>query len=400
MGMSNNSEKFYTVGKFAERVGVTIRTLRYYDKKGLLEPSDYSKSGYRLYSESDFAKFQKILTLKYLGFSLKEIGEAIKGDIEKNNLKISLKSQKEILKDKLLHMSLIIKSIEETEEMIENNDELQWESFIEIIKAINAETIILNQYKNSSNLKSRINIHDMYSTNKYGWHKWIFDNVEITPKIKILELGCGNGILWCKNKDRIPNDCEIYITDISKGMLEDAKRNLESIKGNFIFEIVDAKDIPFDNSTFDIVIANHMLFYIKDKNRVFSEINRVLKQDGNFYTSTIGHKHMIELKDLALEFDRRIVLEQTDSDYEFSLENGQKHLEQYFNKVELQNYEDSLVVDKVEPLLDYIYSTPGNIKDILKGREEDFKVFLTTKVRSYGNIFIRKHSGLFICKKY
>ena len=64
---------YYTTGEFARMAHVTIRTIRYYDKKGLLKPSFVNESGYRMYSDEDFLRLQKILSLKYLGFSLKEI---------------------------------------------------------------------------------------------------------------------------------------------------------------------------------------------------------------------------------------------------------------------------------------------------------------------------------------
>lgn len=62
-------EKLYTAGIFAKKAGVSIRTIRFYDKENLLKPSSHSESGYRIYTDSDFAKLQKILTLKFLGFS-------------------------------------------------------------------------------------------------------------------------------------------------------------------------------------------------------------------------------------------------------------------------------------------------------------------------------------------
>ena len=54
-------ETFYTAGDFAKKAGVTIRTIRFYDSKGLLKPSSISDSGYRLYTDADFAKLQIIL---------------------------------------------------------------------------------------------------------------------------------------------------------------------------------------------------------------------------------------------------------------------------------------------------------------------------------------------------
>ena len=53
-------DQYYTTGEFARMAHVTIRTIRYYDKKGLLKPSFINESGYRMYSDEDFLKLQKI----------------------------------------------------------------------------------------------------------------------------------------------------------------------------------------------------------------------------------------------------------------------------------------------------------------------------------------------------
>lgn len=70
----------YRIGQFAKLTGVTERTLRYYDKKGLLEPSLRDESGYRHYSKQDLFRLQKILTMKYLNFSLEDIAARLKDD--------------------------------------------------------------------------------------------------------------------------------------------------------------------------------------------------------------------------------------------------------------------------------------------------------------------------------
>ena len=64
---------YYKTGKFAKLANVSERTIRYYDKIGLLKPSFVMENGYRQYSDLDLLKLQKILSLKHLGFSIEEI---------------------------------------------------------------------------------------------------------------------------------------------------------------------------------------------------------------------------------------------------------------------------------------------------------------------------------------
>jgi len=80
-----------------------------------------------------------------------------------------------------------------------------------------ADTAFLRerQYNNASNLKARMQLHERYSTNHYGWHRWVFDHfINLSANSKILELGCGSGDLWVKNRERIPTDVDPLITYI------------------------------------------------------------------------------------------------------------------------------------------------------------------------------------------
>ncbi len=64
---------FMTVGEVAKKMGVTVRTLQYYDKEGLLSPSAESEGGRRLYTDKDLVTLHQIISLKSLGFSLDDI---------------------------------------------------------------------------------------------------------------------------------------------------------------------------------------------------------------------------------------------------------------------------------------------------------------------------------------
>lgn len=392
--MIKNEEIFYTAGEFAKKAGVTIRTIRYYDKIGVLKPSKYTESGYRLYSEKEFVTLQKILTFKFLGFSLEDIKKFINNENNLENLKVSLGDQKKLIENKIIGMKSILKSVVETEEMIKNDD-FKWESVINIINEINKDTILMKQYKNSSNLEARINIHDRYSVNKYGWHRWVYDNLKLKENMKILEIGCGNGELWKRNSDRIPENCELYLTDISKGMIKDAEENLQELKWKIKFKAVDIENIEFENNTFDVVICNHVLYYVKNKEKAFSEVKRVLKDNGIFYASTIGKDHMKDMINLAKEYDKRIELTPDNPAMKFGLENGKIQLSKFFNTVNILMYDDKLVVNKAQPIVDYIYSTYGNVDKIVKDKEL-FNKFIEDKIEKEGQLTIRKYSGLFV----
>ena len=68
---------FMTVGEVAKKIGVTVRTLQYYDKEGLLSPSAESEGGRRLYTDKDLVTLHQIISLKSLGFSLEDIKQRL-----------------------------------------------------------------------------------------------------------------------------------------------------------------------------------------------------------------------------------------------------------------------------------------------------------------------------------
>lgn len=95
-----------TVHEVSNLTGVSIRTLQYYDKIGLLHPSDYSGAGYRLYDENDLEKLQQILLFRELEFPLKDIREIINSlDFDREK---ALRQQIELLTLKRDHINNLI----------------------------------------------------------------------------------------------------------------------------------------------------------------------------------------------------------------------------------------------------------------------------------------------------
>ncbi|MEO8956871.1 MAG: class I SAM-dependent methyltransferase [Ktedonobacteraceae bacterium] len=163
----------------------------------------------------------------------------------------------------------------------------------------NQHYLLTNQYNNAQKLEARIQLHQLFSTNRYSWFRWVFDHFALPPQSLILELGCGPGYLWSKNADCIPAQGQITLSDFSPGMLQEAQQNLRDIQRSFTFQQVDAQSIPFETESFDAVIANHMLYHVPDRARALAEIHRVLKPGGVFYAATNGRNNMRELREIT-----------------------------------------------------------------------------------------------------
>ena len=191
-------QEVYTTGEIAKMAGVTTRTIRYYDNKGILSPSSHNSSGHRLYTELDFTKLKRILALKYLGLSLEEVKNTESQSFEKEEIMKSLRLQKNIMKNKINYMKTVLNAIESAEKSIEDEVDPDWNKTIDIIKILEDEKELLQQYMDSSNLDASIKLQDRFSSNRHGWYKWTFNNIKLDKKYKVLEIGCGNGALWSK----------------------------------------------------------------------------------------------------------------------------------------------------------------------------------------------------------
>ncbi|MBO3445767.1 MULTISPECIES: MerR family transcriptional regulator [Clostridia] len=388
-------ERLYTTGEFAKMAGVTIRTIRYYDTKGILKPSHHNDAGHRLYTDKDFTKLKKILALKYLGLSLEEVMNTEQNNFEKDDMVNSLKLQKNIIKNKINHMKTVLNAIETAEVSIENDENLDWNKTVDIIKILESEKELLQQYIDSSNLNASVKLQERFSSNKHGWYNWTFQNLKLKENFKVLEIGCGNGALWAKNIEYLNDSIDVTLTEICEDMLNDAKINLSKNSDKFNFQIADPNNIPFENDSFDVVIANHILFYMKDLDLVLSEINRVLKKGGHFYCSTIDSYHMKELEELMLGFSNNIKISEEKLSNKFGLENGEEILKKHFDNIQRYLYEDKLIVNDTKGILEYIYSIPGNILEVIDTKKREFEKYIDESIKSSGEIKITNNSGLF-----
>ena len=153
----------------------------------------------------------------------------------------------------------------------------------------------------------------------------------------------------------------------------------------------------FEDETFDIVIANHMLFHVPDLNKALLEVKRVLKDNGVFYSATDGnggmrpflHNAIVRFEPTSTAFTEQLP---------FNLQNGSEILSKYFKNVQRFDYENILAITNTQDLIEWLKST----KSISGYSDESllnlYNYFEDIRVKD-GAINIPRETGVFISVK-
>ena len=384
------------IGEFAKRSGVTVKTLLHYDKIGLLKPSQKTDSGYRIYCEDDFLKLQQITTLKFIGLSLNEISHIIHESGEDLENMISI--QKKALEEKKKHIDAVIDVFNKAKNSARKNGFLDANNLIDIIKVTNIENGVREQYKSDKNLNIRNNLHN-YNINRVDFDKWCFNQINFQKNTRVLEVGCGTGKFWFKNKESIDGSLDITLSDFSKSMLKSTKEKLKNLNYNFKYEEINVESIPYEDASFDIVIAEHMIYFAPNIEKALSEIRRVLVPGGVLYLTANSCEAMAELNKLVEKFDSSLGIDNNGYSARFELENGAPILQKYFNKVDVEILEGKIIVDKPEPVVSYKASTIQGSSILVGEKKKAFTKYLEDYIRKNDDISITTKTCLFKAMK-
>ena len=259
------------------------------------------------------------------------------------------------------------------------------------IGSSNDSLAVKAQYATSEGLDIRIAFHDMYSANKLGYGNWLVSHYDIREGMEVLELGCGTGGLWIGHDDIVSRCKKLVLTDLSEGMLETAKGNLGE-RENIGYRHEDIQNLSFEDNSFDIVIANAMLYHVPDLDKGLREVRRVLKDGGIFYCSTYGENNFTDR--LAEWF--RMEGEQFSPNHNFTMQNGEGKLKKYFSEVTPVHYEDSLHITDINHLVEYLGSLTS-FKSVMNLPVQKIEEILSGHAVN-GAIDLPKDYGMFECR--
>lgn len=124
---------FMTVGEVAKKMGVTVRTLQYYDKEGLLSPSAESEGGRRLYTDKDLIALHQIISLKSLGFSLEDIKERLISLETPADVANALTEQADDIRKKIEQLEASLSAIEQLKTEVLQMQTVNFKKYADII---------------------------------------------------------------------------------------------------------------------------------------------------------------------------------------------------------------------------------------------------------------------------
>lgn len=209
-------------------------------------------------------------------------------------------------------------------------------------------------YDDAAALNSRDNIQAHYGSHPVAWYDWIWSHLHAREGMRWLDLGCGPGHLWWRQRGRLPTDSSVLLTDYSPGMVAAARSNLAGAGEQFYFATADGEALPVAGASLTAVVALGVLDHLPALDACLAEVARVLQPGGFLYASAGGRRHLRELEALVQPFLPDVSY--GGSADAFGLENGAGWLAPRFRHVAVYHYEDELVFYEAEPVVAYIRS--------------------------------------------
>ena len=253
------------------------------------------------------------------------------------------------------------------------------------------------QYATDTNLAAR---QRLWSESRreplFDLFAWVLDQAGIAAGDlrRVLDVGCGNGSYERVLAERGHVGLRVAL-DLSAGMLT-------NVSGASCAQ-ADVQQLPLVASTFDLVMAPHMLYHVPDVVAAAREVRRVLHPDGRFIAVTNGESSLAELRQLieaAVGTGWKMV---RPADRHFSLENGGAQLASVFARVERIDCPSSaVVVTDVDTVADYVGSVADHY-EAEAGRPwnevvDRVRVLAREAMADSGELRLRSAAGAFVCR--
>jgi ubiquinone/menaquinone biosynthesis C-methylase UbiE len=213
------------------------------------------------------------------------------------------------------------------------------------------------QYRNSTKLQARANLHIKYGSGE-PWWPFVARTAALPAEAAVLDLGCGPGWMWDGGQADFPAGLRLTLADISQGMVDEALARVKGLAryASAAGRVADATSLPFADASFDAVLACHMLYHVPDPGKALDEIKRVLKPGGIVAVTTNDSGNLKLMYELgARAFGGASGDPSGDA---FDLATARELIDARFNDVTLSYCPGELAVTDGEALIDALTSYP------------------------------------------
>ena len=223
------------------------------------------------------------------------------------------------------------------------------------MSANNQAQAIQRHFATDRNLRIKEETQAQYLVPRVDMARWTLDNIRWREDDAVLDIGAGRGSHYARLQQDQPG-VRYYALDNSPQMLLTHPGDPQRLSR------ADAMRLPYADNSFDVVMANHILYHMPDVDACLREIKRVMKPDGRLLAAT---ESMFSLPELQVLLRRAIVLLSRNGSNadapaapvdSFALENGANVLSKHFYAVVRYDLPASLHFDDIEPALDYVDS--------------------------------------------
>lgn len=248
---------------------------------------------------------------------------------------------------------------------------------------------------------ARIRLYD-FTKGKQTFSQWQAGLMPDLQGKSVLELGAGNGNLW---RDLLPRsqNAQLLLTDISESYLNKAQEMLEPLAESLAsldFAVVDFNQLDLGEQKFDVIIANHNLFYADNLDELLVMLNQHILPGGALVCSTVGAQHLHELISILRSIDPDLSWSSEQWALQFGLENGYQTLSKHFDLVDQFEYDNNLHLRSQEPIFSYLHKTmKGALSAWVSEHEADIQLALEKAQTTKGYIRLTPQSGFFVAHK-
>lgn len=366
-------KEYFTAGELAALAGVSPRTIRFYDKKGLLCPVGYSEGNYRLYDRKSLLQLQETVMLKYIGLSLEEISGIIhrKEPVSAGQL---LWEQKKLLLRKREQINRVIYELD----VAARHCQEQAEETISIDRLSGLMRLINGNHQASI----RFQLHEKYNPRQQEWYPWLFKQLELKPGEHVLDAGAGYGLIWRRSIREIPEGTRIHAVDNSKASMESLPvfvcENREQLnKGvQFTFEELDLNTGTLGESLYDCIASFHMWYYIEDRNAYLDKVIRALKPGGRLCTNANYRGYVPDINRILTGFAKDLDLTDKDERYRKMRQDVEQSLKAHFSQLYCTFYKSRLQIDDLDDLYQFLLDQDDTVRERISRYGSDFIRYL------------------------